>query len=70
MHETIKILLQINMVSEPAGFEVYPDFTDSPIYSFIRGEFGNKFSQLVIDKPVRRLIFNGPLLHFTFYSEG
>jgi hypothetical protein len=58
------------MLSEPAGFEVFSDFTSSPLYSFIRGQFGNKLSTLVQDKPVRRLIFDGPLLHFTFYTEG
>jgi hypothetical protein len=58
------------MLSEPAGFEVFSDFTSSPLYSFIRGQFGNKLSTLVQDKPVRRLIFDGPLLHFTFYTES
>lgn len=70
MQETIHILFRFGLLSEPAGFEVYTDFTSSPLYSFIREQFGNKLSQLVIDKPVRRLIFDGPLLHFTFYTES
>jgi hypothetical protein len=70
MQETIHVLFRLGLLSEPAGFEVFTDFTSSPLYSFIREQFGNKLSQLVIDKPVRRFIFNGPLLHFTFYSEG
>lgn len=70
MQETIHVLFRLGLSSKPAGFEVFQDFTSSPLYSFIREQFGNKLTQLVIDKPVRRFIFNGPLLHFTFYSEG
>jgi hypothetical protein len=70
IQETIHTLFRFGLLSEPAGFEVFTDFASSPLYSFIRAQFGNKLSTLVQDKPVRRLIFDGPLLHFTFYTEG
>jgi hypothetical protein len=70
MQETILVLFRLGLLSEPAGFEVFTDFASSPLYSFTREQFDNKLSQLVTDKPVRRLIFNGPLLHFIFCSEG
>lgn len=70
IQETIHILFRLGLLSEPNGFEIFADFTSSPVYSFIREQFGNKLTHLVMDKPIRRLIFNGPLLHFTFYNEN
>lgn len=70
VQETVETLLKFDMLSKPAGFEVYDDFKTSPVFTFIRREFGNKFTNLIKDKPVRRFFFDGPLLHFTFYTEN
>jgi hypothetical protein len=69
MQETIHILCRLGLLSEPNRFEIFADFTSSPVYSFIREQL--RLTHLVMDRPVRRLIFfNGPFLHFTFYNES
>jgi len=39
IQETVQTLFRFDLLSEPAGFEVFSDFTSSPLYSFIRGQF-------------------------------
>nr|UPW42134.1 MAG: putative RNA dependent RNA polymerase [Guangxi sediment mito-like virus 2] len=44
------------------------DISESDLYFYMREILLNKESRLLEKKPVRRLIFDGPLIHFGFYN--
>lgn len=45
------------------------NFTNSDLFFFLREELLKQHNTLMENKPVRRFIFNGPLIHFGFYAK-
>jgi len=46
------------------------DCSESKLFFTLREDLLSKIQSQEEDRPVRRLIFDGPLIHFGFYNQG
>ena len=63
-------LQKLTSILCPAGFESYNNFQNSPIFSYMTRDIETQYQELAAAKPVRRLVFDGPLVFMNFYREG
>jgi len=69
LKKTNDIIRSLLAMESIPGFEGL-DIKDSPLYLYILDNYWSKYAELISEKPVRRLIFDGPIIFFNYYRES
>lgn len=63
-----KLITSLMLIDKTVGFD-YPAM-DNPIYKHILVIYHEAIDKFILEKPVRRLIFDGPLVFTNFYRAS